>query len=525
MSRAAQIRPEEAKAERARRELARRHLTAFGSYIYPWWHPAAHHDLVGEALEQVELYIRSGGLNGIGRLIVEMPPRHGKTEQAAKLFPAWLLGRQPDKRVILTGYGADLAEDASSKVRDIVQSERYAAVFGAKSVVDAPVELSSDSRSRSNWDLAEPNRGGVIATGVGGGITGKGAHLLVIDDPFKNREDAESKLYREKVITWYGSSAYTRLEKGGAVVIMHTRWHREDLTGKLLKAMVTDKMADRWMVICLPALAMEPEEYATSDAIHEQGLQNGVWIDTADPLGRKPGQALWPSMYDEEALAKIKANLENTSGLRDWYSLYQQQPRPMEGAIFAAGDFQVVEQVEVPKELNWYRYVDLAISEKKSADFNATVAEALDKDGNLYLRDMIRERGWVNFKPRLMDAMKSDLEHGTQWGIEGVAFQSLVFQELLADASLASIPISKIQATDDKVTRAMPLQTRAKAGKVKLVRGPWNQEFITEALDFPVGSHDDQVDTASGGLGMISGGKSKEVKVSSNKFYQAALVS
>lgn len=150
--------------------------------------------------------------------------------------------------------------------------------------------------------------------------------------------------------------------------------------------------------------------------------------------------------------------------------------------------------------------MDLALSESKTADFNATAATALDKDGNLYVRDMLRVHGWNEFREQLTAWMLSGLEKGTRWGIEDVAFQALAFQELMRDARLVAVAISAVRPEGDKVQRARPVQTRAKAGKVFLVRGTWVQNFLLEALDFPNGRHDDQVDTVSGGVQMIASG-------------------
>jgi predicted phage terminase large subunit-like protein len=179
-----------------------------------------------------------------------------------------------------------------------------------------------------------------------------------------------------------------------------------------------------------------------------------------------------------------------------------QQPRPAEGAFFGADDFEIVEKA--PEGMKWFRYVDLALSEKKTADYNASVAMAMDGEGIVYLRDMIRGQGWNEYKERLKAAMVSPDETGTRWALEDVAFQALAFQELMREPSLANTTIERIRPEGDKVTRARPLQGRAKAGKVKLIRGNWNQQFILEALDFPTGQHDDQIDTGSGGLQMIA---------------------
>ena len=493
------ITPREARAERARRELARRDLIVFSEYVAPFYHAARHHRLVAKYLHEVYKFIESGGTQGIGRLMIFQPPRHGKTEQAAQLFPAWLMGKLPDSRIILTAYGADLSQTSSRAIRNYVTGVRYRAVFGELSAVDAPVQLSDDSRAVSAWDLAAPHRGGVVAAGVGGGITGKGAHLLVIDDPFKNRDEAESEAYRQKVWTWYASSAYTRLENGGAIVMMHTRWHPDDLAGMLLKQMGGgDALADKWVVVSLPDIASS-EQLAVSSGMRDD-LLSGLWRDEKDPLGRQDGEALWAEKYSADDLKRIEANV----GPYDYAALYRQQPRPNAGGFFEREWFANAVVPHKPEGLRWVRYVDLAISEKASADYNATVAMAMDKEGNVYLRDMIRVRGWYEFKEQLIAAMTSDLERGVEWAIEGVAFQSLAFQELLRDPRLAAVAIREIKPEGDKVARARPLQTLARGGKLKLVGGAWVNAFIAEALDFPKGRHDDQIDSASGGLEMIA---------------------
>lgn len=500
MARSVVITAEDAAAERVRREKARRSLVAYSEYVAPFYKAAPHHQLVAEKLEQVELYIRTKGQQGIGRLMICEPPRHGKTEQVSRLFPSWLLGKQPDSRVIVTSYGADLAQDDSKSIRAYVTSDRYRALFGDLSVAEAPVELSEDTRSKANWDLAAPHRGGVVAAGIGGGITGKGAHLLVIDDPYKNRDEAESEAYRRKVASWYKSSAYTRLEDGGAVVITHTRWSPEDLAGSLLKMMASNPiLADQWDVVFLPALALDYGEYCRDEEDFQKNLLRGTFLPQADPLGRHPGEALWPEKYPEATLAKIQANVEEF----EFSALYQQLPRPATGGFFDEKDFPIVENA--PAGLQWVRYVDLALGRTQTADWNDSLATALDlATGIVYYRDMLREHELTSFLIQTKSWMLSENEKGVIWALESNSFQSLVAQDLLKDKSLASIPIMSILAEGDKVSRARALQTRARQGKVRLVRGAWNAAFISEALVFPNGKHDDQVDTASGGLQLIA---------------------
>lgn len=494
--------PLAAKRERAKREKARRDFVAFSEYVAaPWYRAAAHHRLVAEALMQVERYIATRGAEGIGRLMIFEPPRHGKTEQVAQLFPAWLLGRQPDTRVILTAYGAGLAQKSSRAVRSYLTGQKYQAVFGELSAVDAPIQLSDDSRAVTDWDLAAPHRGGVVAAGIGGGITGHGAHLFIIDDPFKNRDEAESEVYRDKVMEWYSSSAYTRLEDGAAIIIIHTRWHPDDLAGQLLKRQITGGvLADQWQVIDLPALAWAPDDLAATPEQQRAEFSNGLYVGLADPLHRTPGAALWPAKYDEAALQKISAN----SDPYDWSALYQQRPRPATGGFFETDFFPVVARHTIPDRLTWVRYVDLALSDKASADYNATVAMAMDSNGHIYLRDMLRVRGWYEFKEQLIAAMLSPEETGTLWFIEAVAFQSLACTDLLRDPRLARVAIQPLRPEGDKVSRARPLQTRGRTGNLMLVAGPWVAEFLTEALEFPKGRHDDQIDSASGGLECLS---------------------
>lgn len=494
------ISKEEARAERARRERARRHLMPFATYVAPFYKPARHHDLVAEYLEQVELYLETKGEQGIGRLIILEPPRYGKTEEAARLFPAWVLGKLPDSRVIVTSYGADLAQDDSRAVRNYVLGDRFQAVFGERSVYEDPVMLSDDSRSKANWDLAEPYRGGVVSAGIGGGITGKGAHLLIVDDPFKSREDAESEIYRRKVMDWYRSVAYQRLEDGGAIVIMHTRWHPDDLVGQLLKQMASDDpLADQWTVLSLPAVAYEKKEYPTTEEQFRENLLRGLYIPYEDPLHRLPGEPLWPEKFNETALAKKRANTDDL----EWSSLDQQLPRPQSGGFFDEVNIRVIEKA--PEKLAWCAYMDLALGESKTSDLNAVILMTLDPtSGDVIGRDLIQVRDLDEFMKQVKTAMLDVKNKEVIWGVEDVAFQSRVFKEFIKDPLLARVAIERVRPDGDKVTRARPVQMRAREGHFALVRGPWNLTAIRQMVAFPNGRHDDIVDTVSGGVQMIA---------------------
>lgn len=493
-------------AERARRELARRRFKPFCHYIDDKYEDALHQELLGFYLEQVELYIETKGERGISRLIVEEPPRYGKTDQSAKKFPAWVLGRLPDTKIIIGSYASDLAEESSEAVRNIVKGNEYQNVFGKDSNLEKPVILSDESQAKDRWHLAEPHRGGVNAAGIGGGLTGKGAHLFIIDDPYKTRDDAESEAYRKRVINWYQSVVYQRLEKGAAIIIIHTRWHPDDLIGILLKRMAgDDPLVDQWTVVHLPALALDESEYPKSEEEFKENLLRGLYIPYKDMLDRKPGEALWPEMFPVDYLARKKANAEEF----EFASLDQQMPRPQSGGFFDEENIKIIDRA--PEGLLWFGYVDLALGESKQSDWNAVMPMALDGDGNLYGRDLLHvhdlDQFLLDLESFCLDPRNTGMLLGTGtviWGIEDVAFQSRVFKELIKKPKLANLPFMRVKPDGDKVVRARPVRTKALSGNFYLVRGGWNITAIRQLISFPTGKHDDIVDTISGGLQMIA---------------------
>ena len=483
---------------------AKLNLVDFSEYVAgPWYQAARHHRYVAEKLHQVKRYIETEGAEGIGRLMIFEPPRHGKSEQVSRLFPAWVLGNLPHVSVMLASYGADLAYEDSGFVRDYVRSDRFQDIFGEHSPVldedDPPVRLKVDSQAKSSWHL-EGYRGRFTAAGIGGGLVGKGAHLGIIDDPFKSRDDASSEAYRRKVMSWYRSVFRTRLERGGAIVITHTRWDREDLAGTLLKEMVSSALAEEFEVIFLPAIALEEEEYPQSQEGYLENLLRGVYVPMGgDQLGRQAGEVLWPEKYNRADLEKVRYAIQD-----EFLPQYQQMPEAAGGAVFYDDLFRECEDREVPAGLQWYGYVDLALGKTEQADYNAVLPVAFDENtGRIYYRDMLRVRDLESFMVELKAKMLSPREAGTVWRFEEVAFSSLVTRQFLTDRELAHLDIGGTGVDGDKMRRARALQTRAKQGLVYLVRGYWLQDFKRELAGFPGGKHDDQVDTASGGLELI----------------------
>jgi phage terminase large subunit-like protein len=240
----------------------------------------------------------------------------------------------------------------------------------------------------------------------------------------------------------------------------------------------------------------------------------GVFLPMGgDQLGRAPGEPLWEKKHDAKALKIKKANMDDF----EFEAQFQQMPKLASGNFFDEDDFDEVQRA--PEYLKWYRYVDLALGKTQQSDFNATAAVAMDAIGDLYIRDMLRERNLDLFMGMLKASMLSDAEHGVIWGIEGNAFQSLVVKQFLADKSLAKIAITEVTRSSDegdKTQWAQSWRLRAKAKKVHLVRGAWNLTFKREAVGFPKG-HDDQIDSVSGGNQMIADNVSGMGKTASSK--------
>lgn len=432
-------------------------LTAYKRGVWKRYEHTAHLGALDARLMDVSRYVESTGREGIGRLIIAMPPRHGKTLTTSRLYPTWHLGRNPHHRVMLVSYGQDLANKNSRAARNIIRSRVYRDVFG--------IELAPDSQSVMSWDIADAE-GGMDALGIGAGATGKGAHLLIIDDPIKSREQAESITYRDKIYEAFTDDLYTRLEPGGAVVVMATRWHEDDLTGRILR-----NQSERWHVLSLPSIAGDD-----------------------DPLGRVPGEALWPGRYPLDVLEEIR----DTLGPYSWASLHEQNPRPAEGGIFKSAWFQPYERAVPDNPRIRVRYWDLAMSEKTSADYTVGVRMERGPDGVDRITDVARARVELADLPKFIgDVMRAD-GPGVLQGFENAGYMTRAIQVLAKDATLRKHSIKGYDVDRDKLTRALPYAARASLGLVKVRYAFWAQDFIEEHAAFPAGAHDDQVDAAAG---------------------------
>ena len=457
--------------ERLREQKYRNAREKYCSYMqlvsHGRWKRARHLDLLCKVLEEVER-------GDVTRLIITMPPRHGKSMTVTESFPSWFIGRNPESRVIEVSYGAELARKFGLSNRRKVD-EFGSELFG--------VQVSRENGSATNWGLVGYS-GGMISAGIGGSITGQGADLLIIDDPIKNRKEAESETYRASIWSEWQDTLSSRLHPCGRVVVIMTRWHEDDLVGRLLE------QSDKWELINLPALA-----------------------EDGDILGRLPGQALWPEHgYHEEWCEREKAE----RGTRSWESLFQGHPHPSEGNLFrqsmfrsfkVSGNCYLVDGKVYDKALcKVYQTCDVAGSKRTSADYFVLGTFAQCPNGELLLLEIFRERLEGPDQPTLIQRKYEEYKP-VLIGVES-ANMGLTLYQLLRRMGL---PVVELRPDADKYTRAIPAAARYEAGMVYHRDGAyWQNDLEAELIAFPNGAHDDQVDVVSYAVYMQSWGYLKE---------------
>jgi predicted phage terminase large subunit-like protein len=450
--------------------LARRELISFTRWTFPQYKADPAHWLIAEHLENV--------MRGeIARLMVFAPPQHGKSELVSRRFPAFWLGHRPDDPVILTSYGASLAESHSAEARACVESDAYAALF-------PEVRTRQDSRARQQWRIAG-HQGGMLAVGVGGPVTGHGAFLGIIDDPFENWKQAQSLTVRNAVWDWWRGTFRTRIWENGAIILVMTRWHEDDLAGRLLS-----EQGDTWVVLRLPATAETQVERDESNAL--VGLPAGQ----PDPLGREPGDALCPQRFSRDALGAIQADVGGVV----WYAEYQGTPRQPEGNKFKRHWFQIVD--EVPATAQRVRYWDKAGTEG-AGDYTVGVLMAVDH-GRYYVEDVVRgqwsdlERERVKRLTAEMDGPEVEIWVEQEGGSGGKDSARATIR------NLAGFTVHAEVASGSKEVRAGPYAAQGEAGNVYLKRAHWNGAYVNELCAFPNGTHDDQVDASSGAFNKLA---------------------
>lgn len=475
--------------ELARRELVKKRLCHFAEYYIPRYTPGWVHKDICERLEKFSQDVVE---QKSPRLMLLVPPRHGKSALASICFPAWHLGHNPTHEVINVGYSVDLPMKFSRQVRDIVEDQTYRATFTG-------MRMNPDSRSIEDWVTLKG--GGYKIAGVGGGITGKGAHVLIIDDPLKNQEEADNGDTREKLDEWYQSTAYTRLAPGGGVLFIETWWHDDDLAGRLQRRMAADPMADQFEIIKYPALA-EKFEYRVRDT--REIIRSDVHIpETQRPqleLLRAPGEALHPDRYTAEYLRKVRANLQT----RIWSALYQQNPVPEEGAFFKAEYIRPMPTQEMPRGTRYYIGWDFAIGEKAHNDYTVGAVVAHCPNDTIWLVDVRRFRGdahevmsnIISLAQKWMGKPDSSLMVGFE---DGQIWRSIEPSLLVSMREKKVFPsYSVLKPLTDKMARAAPLQARMQHGRFFILEDQsWFQDVKHEMLRFPAGTHDDIVDAVA----------------------------
>ena len=400
---------------------------------------APHHRTICDALEAVER-------GDCDRLAIFVAPRHGKSEIASRRFPAWYIGRNPTKQLVCASYAAELATDFGREVRNIVAGEEFAALF-------PEVTLSQDSQAADRWHTSQ---GGVyVATGIGGTLTGRGAHVALIDDPVKDQRDADSETIRERTWDWYVSVLRTRLMPKGAIVLIQTRWHEDDLAGRILNS----KEAARWQVISLPAI-----------------------VD---------GIALWPEAYPMEELISIR-DLD----ARKFNALYMQNPTPDEGTFFKREWFEFYDPVTL-SEGHAYTTGDFAVTEG-GGDFTELATHRY-LDGVLYLAcdawyGQTAADEWIE---RLIDqfARRKPLCFFGESGPIRRSVEPFLTRRMRERRTFCRL--EWLPRPHDKPTMARSLQAMASSRQVRLPDTEYGQRLLSQFLNFPAGKFDDAVDMAA----------------------------
>lgn len=389
----------------------------------------------------------------IDKLMLFLPPRHGKSELATIRYPVWRMMKDPSINIIVGAYNKLLADRFSRRARGIAREY---------------VDLNTERMAAGEWTTMQG--GSLLAAGVGTGVTGRGAQLIVIDDPVKSREEANSEAYRERVWNWYRDDLYTRLEPGGAIILIMTRWHEDDLAGRILAS----EDSPNWSVVTLPALAEE-----------------------GDPLGRAIDEPLWPQRFDADDLKTIRT----VQGTQSFTALYQQRPTALEGGMFKRAWFTIVDVA--PAEVRRVRYWDKAGTED-DGDYTAGVMMAKDANGLYFVVDVQRGQ-WSALQREQVIKQAAQLDgRGPRIWVEQEPGSGGKESAQATIRNLSGWNVRAERVTGDKATRAEPYAAQCEAGNVKLVRGDWNAAYIDELCMFPNGKHDDQVDASSGAFNKLA---------------------
>lgn len=414
-------------------------------HLDPTWIPA-------DYLMYTSAIIAQELTKGNARIIISVPPRHGKSRISSIGTSVWALDKWPHKNIAITSYGADLSEDFSSKVRDQIQSNPD----------KLNVRIRRDANRVDRWKTTK--QGGMIAIGVGGPFTGRGADIIFVDDFIKDYKEAMSPAIREAIWNWFTSVVFTRLEPGGSIIIVATRWEEDDLIGRLLRS-----EGHKWKYIRFPALA-----------------------EKTDILGRAPGEALFPERYNAEWLLGQKVLL----GTKQFDALYQQDPRSASSKLTSKDWLRKTTTLPHYTRLKWVRVWDLAATQG-GGDYTCGTLCAVDTQYKvLYVCHIVRDQLSPQKAEELVKKVAEADGPGVSVLIEqepgssGVALVDHYSRNIVPKGtSVAGVPTTKAKAV-----RAQPMIAGAENGRIYLVEGEWNKAFEDEFDAFPKGNYDDQVD-------------------------------
>ena len=429
------------------RDRAQDNFMVFVNHVYDGFIEGSHHKRVAKEFEKLATDRGS-------RIIINMPPRHTKSEFASYLLPAWLIGKNPALKIIQTTHTAELAVRFGRKVRNLMEMSEYQEVF-------PDVDLKADSKAAGRWETAQG--GEYYAAGVGGAITGRGADLLIIDDPH-SEQDALSETAMENAYEWYTSGPRQRLQPGGSIVLVMTRWSMKDLTAKLIKAQATDVLSDQWDIVEFPAIL-------PSDNI------------------------LWPEFWNKDELLRVKASLS----VAKWNAQWQQNPTAEEGAIIKKEWWNIWEKEDIPPVSYLMQSYDTAFSKKETADYSAITTWGVfqpEEGGpdNLILMDA--QRGRWNF-PELKEKA---LEEYNYWEPDMILIEAKATGTPLTD-ELRNMGIPVVNYTQskgkDKHTRMHMVAPMFESGRVWAPEKKFADELIEECAAFPHGEYDDYCDSMS----------------------------
>lgn len=454
------------RAERARR-INTDSMTTFTKATFPGYLPGWVHEVICTELDK---FLEQVIAKQSPRLMIFVPPRHGKTELVSRRFPAYAFGKHPDLSLIATSYGSDLASRINRDVQRVIDSPEYSGLFPKTKLNGKNVRAEVEGAWLRNSDLFEVvgYRGVYRSAGVGGGITGMGADILLIDDPTKDMEQAYSATYQQSTEDWYKGVAYTRLQPGGGVVLILTRWHETDLAGRLLGDSAGGN-GDQWRVVSFPAIAEADEEY------------------------RDEGEALHPERYSLEQLHKIKQAV----GSRVWASLYQQRPAALEGGIVKRDHFRFYVEAPLQHMTQFVQSWDMTFKDSGGSYVVGQVWGRFNADR--YLLDQVRERMSFGDTIQAVQRLTKRWPQTQTILVEDKANGPAVIDTLQRHV----VGIIAVNPHGSKEARAAAISPQVEAGNVWLPAPgthPWVEEFLHEVTTFPNAANDDQMDAMSQAL-------------------------